>query len=69
MYCLIAWGIVTLHPFAVRALEKITGFACNVKLNAHHAESLVEAAGIPYADASRLCITESKCVIDPEYFI
>jgi hypothetical protein len=65
----IAWGIVTSHPFAVRAVEKITGFVCDVMLIAQHAESLVEAAGIPYVDASRLRITESKCVIDTEYFV
>jgi hypothetical protein len=65
----VAWGIVTSHPFAVRALEKITGFVCELKLIAQHAGAFVEAAGIPYVDSSRLCITESKSVIDTQYFV
>jgi len=64
-----AWGIVTSHPFAVRALEKITGFKCSIELIAQQAESLIEEAGVPYIDASRLRISESKCAIDTEYFV
>ena len=65
----LAWGIVSSHPFAVRALEKMTGFVCDLKLIAQYAESLVQAAGIPYVHATRLRIAESKSVVDTEYFV
>jgi hypothetical protein len=66
----VAWAIVSCHPFAIRAVEKMAGCGvCNVKMISNFAEDLVKAADIPYVHACQLRISDLRCVIDTQYYV
>jgi GNAT superfamily N-acetyltransferase len=77
--CQMAWdvsavdgcGIVTSHPYAIRALEKATRRSCRPGM-IHHAKSLVDASRIPYLQGKPIRCNHagsSMCQIDTGFFV
>ena len=67
----LAWGIVSCHPFAIRALEKGIGKNCDLKRISQYAESIIKAAKVPYVELSMLRISDSKCkcAVDTQFYV
>ena len=65
----VAWGLVSSHPYAVRALERATGKVCVPQIMRKHAESLQKASEIPYVQDCSVTITETKSIIHTNYFV
>jgi hypothetical protein len=77
--CQMAWdvsavdgcGIVTSHPYAIRALEKATRRSCRPGM-IHYAKSLVAASRIPYLQGKPIRCNHagsSMCQIDTGFFV
>jgi hypothetical protein len=75
--CRIAWGagrffaagLVTSHPFAVKALERATERDCNRSLIEEHAADLVRHCNIPYVQGKQLCFEGGKCLVDTQFCV
>jgi len=52
-----ACGLVSCHPYAVKALETATKSRCNRSLSAQHAQGLIQSSGIPYVQNCQPCIS------------
>jgi GNAT superfamily N-acetyltransferase len=65
----IAWGLVTSHPHAVRALERATGKVCVPQIMSKHAETLMKASEIPYIQNCKVTITGTQSIIHSNFFV
>jgi len=64
-----AWGLVTSHPFAIKAMETASKRQCDPTLIAAHATSLVKTARVPYASASSIRCTSTQSLIDTRFYV
>ena len=62
-----AYGLVSSHPYAVRALEGATVRRCDRNLAAQHAQELIEYSCIPYMKGKTLCFDDGRCLIDTQF--
>ncbi|KAL6761127.1 hypothetical protein V8C86DRAFT_2543878 [Haematococcus lacustris] len=75
--CRMAWpveqfyavGLVTSHPYAVRALERATQRTCNRATIMPVARELLSQCNIPYVLDKALCFEEGRCLIDTQFFV
>lgn len=75
--CRMAWaveqcyavGLVTSHPYAVRALERATQRMCNRATIMPVARELLSHCNIPYVLDKVLCFEEGRCLIDTQFFV
>jgi hypothetical protein len=75
--CNLAWdhdepfacGLVTSHPYAVRALEKGTNAVCTPSAIALHAKNIVKMSAIPYVQECPLVIEPSRSIIKTSFFV
>jgi hypothetical protein len=65
----LAWGLMTSHPYAVRALESATQRKCDPQTISIYAKDLVKASGIPYFQKCQISINENHSLIHSEFFI
>ncbi|KAK9823617.1 hypothetical protein WJX72_004259 [[Myrmecia] bisecta] len=64
-----ACGLVSCHPYAVRALEAGTGRTCNQEAARRYAADLLSASQIPYVQDCSLDFDSGKCLIDTRFFV
>lgn len=66
-----ACGLVTSHPYAVRALERATGrLCCSRTIVMEHGKALVRESGIPYVQGCEVILPESGgCLINTVFFV
>jgi hypothetical protein len=64
-----ACGIVSSHPYAIKALEKATGKQCDLKLINKHAKDFIEFSKIPYVQEKKLKININMSLIDTQFFV
>lgn len=62
-------GLVTSHPFAIRSLEKATGFKVEPTIISAFAPSLIQSTSIPYIRDRPVYCSNTNCVIDTEFFV
>eukprot|EP00026_Physarum_polycephalum_P015177 Phypoly_transcript_15801.p1 GENE.Phypoly_transcript_15801~~Phypoly_transcript_15801.p1 ORF type:complete len:228 (+),score=21.34 Phypoly_transcript_15801:116-799(+) len=65
----VAWGLITSHPYAVRALEHATGKKCDPVVIALHAAALVDASGVPYVQGKHLRSSADESVIETDFHV
>jgi len=65
----LAWGLVTSHPHAVRALEAATSRLCIPQIISKYAPVLMKATKIPYIQNCETTITGTQSVIHSEFFV
>lgn len=65
----LAWGLMTSHPYSIRALERATQRKCDPKTISHYAKDLVKASEIPFFQECKITINENTSLIHSEYFI
>jgi GNAT superfamily N-acetyltransferase len=63
----VASGLITSHPYAVRALEAATGERCQVATIREHASALIAASGVPYVQ--KLGLASEGVTIDTTFFV
>jgi len=64
-----AVGLVSSHPYTIRALERAMQSTCRPSIIATHAASLVQASGIPCVQDCPLRLGEEGCSIDTQSFV
>jgi hypothetical protein len=64
-----ALGLVTCHPYSVRAVEAATGRACDRELTRVHARDLIEHSGIPYVQGCAVQFEGGRCLIDTQFYV
>jgi hypothetical protein len=62
-------GLVTSNPYAVRALERATGFKCDPVVIQTFATEILRDCKIPYLKNSVLELTNEKSIIDTHFDI
>jgi hypothetical protein len=68
--CRLAWavdhyyaaGLVTSHPYAVRALERATQRSCDRATSMHAAHEIVACCTVPYVQGKTLCFEDGRYV-------
>ena len=65
----LASGLVSSHPFAVRALERARDRRCSPSLISKHAAGLIAASGIPYVQGCPLQLGEERSIIETKFFV
>jgi hypothetical protein len=63
----VASGLITSHPYAVRALEAATGERCQVAAIREHASALISASGVPYVQ--KLVLESKGVTINTNFFV
>lgn len=64
-----ACGLVSSHPYAVKALEAATSKKYDKNLSAQHAARLVRHSRIPYVQDRPVLIDATKCVMKTDYSV
>jgi len=64
-----AWGLVTSHPYAVKAIETATSRRCDPALIARRAAALVESSRVPYASTHELRCDNSQSLINTQFYV
>jgi hypothetical protein len=62
-----ACGIVSSHPYAVRALERATGRQCSPELINQYAKELIECSRVPYVQGKELRICSRMSSINTQF--
>ena len=65
----IAWGLVSSHPHAVRALERAVQRICIPQIISKYATDLIKDCEIPYILNCEISITGSQSVIHSKFFV
>jgi hypothetical protein len=65
---LVAFGLLSSHPHAVRALEHAAALRCDRARIAGAAATLQAAAGVPYFRAEDIAIDGGRCVVRNAFF-
>lgn len=73
--CQMAWnptenhacGLVTSHPYAVRALEKSTNSEVDPEFIMLHSKAIIESSSIPYLMSAEL--RPDRCVINTKFYV
>ena len=65
----VAAGLVTSHPYAVRAFEKATGHSVVPStVQKSDVTSLLRASEVPYLQGKRTSVSSDHCTIDTKFF-
>ena len=64
-----ACGLVSCHPYAVKALEAATRKKCNKDLSAKHASELIQCSYVPYVQNCGIEFTTTTCAIQTHFYI
>lgn len=65
---LVAFGLLSSHPHAVRALEHAAALRCDRERIAGAAAALQAAAGVPYFRADDIDVDGGRCVVRNSFF-
>lgn len=65
----LAWGLMSSHPYAVRALESATQRKCDPRMISTYAKDLIIASGIPHFQKCQIDIKESRSLIHSNFFV
>ncbi len=60
---LFAFGLVSSHPYAVRALEGAAEQQCDRGLVRKHSDDLVTHSRMPYVQGKQLCLDGKRCLM------
>lgn len=66
---LVAFGLLSSHPHAVRALEHAAHLDCQPKLIAKAAPALQASARVPYFRAEDIIVDTGRCVVSNGFFV
>ncbi|KAI6194888.1 N-acetyltransferase domain-containing protein [Aphelenchoides besseyi] len=64
-----AWGLMTSHPYSVRALESARQLKCDPQLISLYAKDLIKASGIPFFQECKISTAENRSVIHSKFFV
>lgn len=64
-----AWGLVTSHPHAVRALERSTDRLCDHVLIGQSFKGFIEQSKILYMQNSHVHVDSGECTVDTQFHI
>jgi GNAT superfamily N-acetyltransferase len=64
-----ACGIISSHPYAIKALEKATKMKCNPKIISKYAPDIIIDSKIPYIHDSKLDCTEEYSLINTNFYV
>ena len=65
----VACGLVTSHPYSIRALEKSTNCIIDMEKILLHGSKLIEACQIPYLLSAETFFNESRCVLNTQFYV
>jgi hypothetical protein len=65
----VAVGLLSSHPHAVRALERAAALRCDRARIAAAAAALQAAAGVPYCRAEQLDVSGPRCIARTSFFV